>query len=254
MDYENDPHYSSSNWTSPPYPSQYGYDRINMPQPQMMPPTSSPSSQNPDLHQHQHQDWNNNNTWNQQAHSGRINEAVNSAFGETDRSSYLSPDVVSQITANVIQQLRTTGLDNVQGQQQQPQQQWTPPAPGAGNGYSQSPTSSHTGPEGTFNHQHYPPPPYQSSPHPSRPSPVSQSMERQGSRASQSSEHNPRPETRPSPLSNESTDTGTGMTTLEKIWGKLFEDGNPTKRLGQFLRGIAMHLVSTVSSLGRMSN
>jgi hypothetical protein len=33
------------------------------------------------------------------------------------------------------------------------------------------------------------------------------------------------------------------MTTLEKIWGKLFVDGKPTKRLGQFLRGIAMHLV-----------
>ncbi|KAJ5225988.1 hypothetical protein N7468_007213 [Penicillium chermesinum] len=33
------------------------------------------------------------------------------------------------------------------------------------------------------------------------------------------------------------------MTTLEKIWGKLFEDGKPTKRLGQFLRGIALHLI-----------
>ena len=140
MDYENDPRYTSSNRTSPPYPSQYGFDRINMPQPQMMPPTSSPSSQNPDLHQHQHQDWNNNNAWNQQAHSGRINEAVNSAFGETDRSSYLSPDVVSQITANVIQQLKTTGLDNIQSQQPQQHPQWAP-APGAGNGYPQSPTS-----------------------------------------------------------------------------------------------------------------
>jgi hypothetical protein len=36
------------------------------------------------------------------------------------------------------------------------------------------------------------------------------------------------------------------MTTLERIWGKLFEDGKPTKRLGQFLRGIAMHLVSLI--------
>ena len=251
MDYENDPRYTSSNRTSPPYPSQYGFDRINMPQPQMMPPTSSPSSQNPDLHQHQYQDWNNNNNnaWNQQPHSGRINEAVNSAFGETDRSSYLSPEVVSQITANVIQQLKTTGLDNIQSQQPQQHPQWAP-APGAGNGYPQSPTSPHTGPEGTFNYQHYPHPPYQGSPHPSRPSPVSQSMERHGSRASQSSEHNLKPETRPSPLSNESSDTG--MTTLEKIWGKLFEDGKSTKRLGQFLRGIAMHLVSAISNLGRI--
>jgi hypothetical protein len=33
------------------------------------------------------------------------------------------------------------------------------------------------------------------------------------------------------------------MTTLERIWGKLFEDGKPTPRLGQLLRGIAVHLV-----------
>ena len=35
-------------------------------------------------------------------------------------------------------------------------------------------------------------------------------------------------------------------TTLEKIWGQLFDkDNKPTPRLGQFLRGIAVHLVWT---------
>lgn len=33
------------------------------------------------------------------------------------------------------------------------------------------------------------------------------------------------------------------MTTLEKIWGKMFDDGQPTPRLSQLLRGIAVHLV-----------
>ena len=34
------------------------------------------------------------------------------------------------------------------------------------------------------------------------------------------------------------------ITTLEKIWGSLFdEDGQPTIRLGQLLRGLAMHIV-----------
>lgn len=33
-------------------------------------------------------------------------------------------------------------------------------------------------------------------------------------------------------------------TTLEKIWGPLFDDGKPTARLGQFLRGLALHIVS----------
>lgn len=41
------------------------------------------------------------------------------------------------------------------------------------------------------------------------------------------------------------------MTTLEKIWGKLFEDDKPTARLGQFLRGIAMHLVNYYPHLWR---
>jgi hypothetical protein len=39
--------------------------------------------------------------------------------------------------------------------------------------------------------------------------------------------------------------TGNEETTLEKIWGPLFDrDGRPTRRLSQFLRGIAVHLVS----------
>ena len=32
-------------------------------------------------------------------------------------------------------------------------------------------------------------------------------------------------------------------TTLEKIWQPLFESGGPTRRLGQFLRGLALHLI-----------
>ena len=38
--------------------------------------------------------------------------------------------------------------------------------------------------------------------------------------------------------------TSEETTTLEKIWGSLFdEDGQPTTRLGQLLRGLAMHIV-----------
>lgn len=79
-------------------------------------------------------------------------------------------------------------------------------------------------------------------------------MERSGSRASQASEPNPRVESRSSPLSRESTDADGEMTTLEKIWGKLFEDGKPTKRLGQFLRGVALHLVSNPTNSLRKAN
>lgn len=53
---------------------------------------------------------------------------------------------------------------------------------------------------------------------------------------------------RPSPgkvsdAGSERTPTSDEMTTLEKIWGKMFEDGKPTPRLSQLLRGIAVHLV-----------
>lgn len=49
-------------------------------------------------------------------------------------------------------------------------------------------------------------------------------------------------------LESRSTVTGRAstenMTTLEKIWGKMFDDsGQATPRLGQLLRGIAVHLV-----------
>ena len=38
--------------------------------------------------------------------------------------------------------------------------------------------------------------------------------------------------------------TGKEETTLERIWGQLFdEDSHPTVRLGQFLRGLAVHIV-----------
>lgn len=238
MDYSNDPRYSYHH--APPYPSHYGQhgpDRINMPHPQMMPPTSSPSNQYPDPHRDSNSSSNSNdNKWDQQHHTGRINDAVNSAFSGAERPSYLSPEVLSQITANVIQQLKETGLDNIPGQPQQQQ------ALGSRHGHSQSPPRGH---EDTSNHQPNPPPNgYQGGFRPpSRPSPVSQPMERHGSRASQSSDPNPRTESRPSPVSS------SGMTTLKKIWGRLFEDGRPTKRLGQFLRGIAIHLVGTLQVL-----
>ena len=37
-------------------------------------------------------------------------------------------------------------------------------------------------------------------------------------------------------------------TTLEKVWGQLFDEvGNPTLRLGQLLRGLAVHIVRSIS-------
>ncbi|KAK6440986.1 hypothetical protein LTR95_002789 [Oleoguttula sp. CCFEE 5521] len=39
-------------------------------------------------------------------------------------------------------------------------------------------------------------------------------------------------------------------TTLEKVWKPLFDNGNPTVRLGQFLRGLAIHLIDDYEPKG----
>ncbi|KAI9934994.1 hypothetical protein MW887_000615 [Aspergillus wentii] len=226
-----------------------------------MPPGSSPPTQNPEPYQDP-------TAWHQQPHTGRINEAVNSAFGTAGPSSYVPPEVLSQITANVIQQLRATGLQGQQPQAQQPppppqpqpaqQPQWPPPPPprpasASTHSYTESPTVMDP-----RNAESFPPPPsavpenagyqprppstgYSGSPRSGfRPSPVSV-PDRRESPGSQNGDHGQKMEGRPHPPSRNATVME--MTTLEKIWGKLFVDGKPTKRLGQFLRGIAVHLI-----------
>lgn len=47
-----------------------------------------------------------------------------------------------------------------------------------------------------------------------------------------------------------STGVDAEATTLEKIWQPLFDNGNPTMRLGQFLRGLAIHLIDDYEPKG----
>ncbi|PYH99605.1 hypothetical protein BO71DRAFT_342246 [Aspergillus ellipticus CBS 707.79] len=240
---------------TPPYPSQYGTEQFNMPQPPVPQPSVPPPSSSPPGYYPQppYEP----TPWQQQQQpppppTGRINEAVNSAFHQTDSPAYLSPEVVSQITATVIQQLKATGLDNLPGDQQPPQ--WAPPATAPMQGESPySPVRPHTSPppppkipQDSSEYQTPMPPPVQPPVHPNSPhlfpGPTSgHAEERRGSPASQASGYSQHVEPRPKPPSREATVTE--MTTLEKIWGRLFEDGKPTERLGQFLRGIAVHLI-----------
>ncbi|KAE8145444.1 hypothetical protein BDV25DRAFT_133778 [Aspergillus avenaceus] len=233
---------------SPPYPSQYGPERLNMPHPQVppAPPTNPYPESLPQVNHWQHPP------------DGRINDAVNSAFHKADTTAYLSPDVLSQITANVIQQLKGTGLENVPSDQYQPPQppprppkQWAPGvSPSFSNEFVSSPSmatqdASASSPHVAYEHATYQPRPsstgYAGSPHlQPKMSPVTP-LERRGSPASQMSDHSQRMDSRPKPPSRDATVTE--LTTLEKIWGKFFEDGKPTERLSQFLRGIAVHLI-----------
>ncbi|KPI43379.1 uncharacterized protein AB675_6863 [Cyphellophora attinorum] len=172
-----------------------------------------------------------------------INEAVNSAFtNSTATASAIAPDILaqltSQITANVIQQLKAS---NISGPGVSPSiapdarssaagspppdrgSVYTPPSPGktSGLGVDMSgatvpPTVSHASP------------------------PLSQA-----SNAEEDPTSRPRGPQRIS--------TSGDMTVVEKIWGTLFnEQGDPTPRLGQFLRGIAMHLIEDYEPKGSL--
>ncbi|KAJ5826262.1 hypothetical protein N7474_003400 [Penicillium riverlandense] len=221
---------------APPYPSQYAPDQIDMPHPQVPPPAAP--------------------------HPGSINEAVSSAVHQADTSSYLSPEVLTQITATVIQQLKATGLENFQPSpsrsqsQPPPPQQQQPPPPPPPTWPSAEPSSLRTQPDSphsmaspSVHHSHadtqynpYPPPSgYASDVRPSPKQSPDPLADRRNSLSSQGSARSAKTDYRPKPPDRDAT--AIEMTTLEKIWGKLFEDGKPTKRLGQFLRGIAMHLI-----------
>lgn len=244
---QNDP-YGPPN---PPYPSRHETDHLNMPQPQMPPSTSStqnmepyPAPPRPESTQ-----------------SGHFHDAVSSAVNSSESTSYLSPDVLQQITATVIQQLKANGLDNTNnlpgssGPPPARSQSLQPPyiaADVAPRPHSESPpiASQRSGSvpfvdpmSKSYDTQPYVPPSASSSDFPPHQTAETSSRRRE----SMSSQGSQRGEARPRPPERDTT--AMEMTTLERIWGKLFEDGKPTKRLSQFLRGIAMHLVCFDRSL-----
>lgn len=236
--------YGPSHPPHPPYPSRHENDHLNMPQPQMPPSASAaPSMDRPYPEPPRPESTN----------SGHLNDAISSAVHSNESSAYLSPDVLQQITATVIQQLKASGLENSNlpgsGQSGQPparSQSLQPPysaADLAPRPHSESPpiASQRSGSvpfvdpmSKSYDTQPYVPPSAYSNDIRTRSqdsfSRRRESMSSQGSQA-------------PRPKGPERDTTVMEMTTLERIWGKLFEEGKPTKRLGQFLRGIAMHLV-----------
>ncbi|KAJ6008425.1 hypothetical protein N7540_012401 [Penicillium herquei] len=263
----NDPPAPGGYPTVPPYPSYYESDHINMPQPQM-PPTASPAP--PTTGYEQGYEQYPEPPHPQSANTGQINEAVSSAvYNNANTNSYLSPEVLSQITSTVIQQLKASGLNDIQGSSnkipqphyphpptsrphsQTPQSSWSvPPTDLPQRPQTESPTGA-AYPEGrSIPHANTLPNGFEINPpysehlgYSAKPRSSSKSSVDKVSRrtASMSSQGSVKIESRPKPPDRDTTVME--MTTLEKIWGKLFEDDKPTKRLGQFLRGIAMHLI-----------
>ncbi|KAJ5643357.1 uncharacterized protein N7484_005864 [Penicillium longicatenatum] len=256
-----DPNDNHGYTPTPPYPSYYESDHITMPQPQMPPASSAPPPQSYEYPEPSRPG---------NSNSGHINDAVSSAvYNNANSNSYLSPEVLSQITSTVIQQLKASGMSDIQGSPQNTQSQYPPPPPPRPQSQSQAqqqpwmapPTDLPLRPQSESPsaplHQRsgsIPPPSAmpnnfevpQSQPYSGYSSDTRSNSKtspdptprRTGSMSSQGSV---RAEARPKPPDRDATVME--MTTLEKVWGKLFEDDKPTPRLGQFLRGIAMHLI-----------
>jgi hypothetical protein len=197
-----------------------------------------------------------------QHHNARqpVDDAVNSAVGNAEPSNALPPEVLSQlasqVTANVLQQLNVTSQDS--RLPSQASDHAPPGAPSAAtNGATRTPSvHSENSPSLSQRNVYTPPSPYRPQseavftsptsptnaipPMPNRYSPGedrrvssplnlgSQPDEVRGERAD-------RP-TAPTGLPAE-------VTTLEKIWGPLFDGSCATPRLGQFLKGLALHLI-----------
>lgn len=191
-----------------------------------------------------------------------IDEAVTKAFDRAgaETSNYVPPELIAQITQNVIKQLQTGG--GLDGSTPVPSHNaFSPPPPSMHQPVPLSPsTTSGTSPNMTTR-VYTPPSPMKHSDYPSHTPPQSQSgyspddlpsprhdkpahlnPRRSSSPHSQTSESSDKPHVRPKGPARLSTSKE--ETTLEKIWGQLFdEDGHPTKRLGQFLRGLAVHII-----------
>lgn len=193
-----------------------------------------------------------------------LGEAAPSAFPQSEPHTQVPPELIAQITANVISQLKTTGIDAVSSvapanaryqpsapPPPPPPVQWAAPLSPSTDPAASSPTYARS--------DHTPPSPYRHADIPRTGSPLSPapilqpdpmySREPFGGPVQPRSSSAPLSEksdsayTRPKGPSRLST--GKEETTLEKIWGPLFdEECNPTLKLGQLLRGLAIHIVS----------
>ena len=186
-----------------------------------------------------------------------IDEAVTSAFNTAESAHHVPPELIAHITENVIKQLKTAaGGENGTTPIPQAQNSYAPPpvhqpiplSPSTGSGSSPPMANRKVytppSPQKHFDYTgHSSPPPSTAyaPPHSPRATPMASFGERRASSPpSQTSETS---YTRPK--GPERLSTGKEETILEKIWGQLFDEQcHPTSRLGQFLRGLAVHIVS----------
>lgn len=186
-----------------------------------------------------------------------INDAVTSAFNSSHATSTagLSPEllqqITAQITANVLQQLKTADHPSPP---QQPQTSGShmdasssaagSPPPGRATVYT-PPSPYRTSEDGGMAQPspQFPPPSIQPAVQPTSP-PLDRRAASPFSQSSHQSETETNQDRVSRPKGPKRISTGGDVTTLERVWGPLFdEQGHATERLGQFLRGVATHLI-----------
>lgn len=173
-----------------------------------------------------------------------LDSAVNTAFDHSDAARDLDPQLVAKITEQVISQLKATGITGTA-----PAQPHQPVS--TRNGRSGSPTDSTTA---YIPARYTPPSPNRrdgssygsASPEPQwdRPSQHDTNNENSRPRRSNSTVSPTRGEdVRPRPRPLRVLTAVEEATVLEKAWKPLFDNNRPTLRLGQFLRGLAIHII-----------
>ena len=207
---------------------------------------------------------------NRYAPPNKVDEAVTSAFDRAgaETQNYASPELIAQITQNVIKQLQSSGLDGTTPPAA-PQSNYSPPPPPIQQPVPLSPSTASGASTNMPNRVYTPPSPQKHPDYPTHPSPESHMryapdglQSPTQSRAAQSQFSPPRRSSSPQSQASDTVaekpvrpkgpsrlSTSKEETTLERIWGQLFnEDGSPTTRLSQFLRGLAVHIVCVITS------
>ncbi|KAF2839675.1 hypothetical protein M501DRAFT_1015770 [Patellaria atrata CBS 101060] len=189
-----------------------------------------------------------------------IYDAVNTAFNKSDAASTIDPAIIAQISEQVKRQV----LDSLRGSsvsQSGPTQTKAPSnephSPQLSNASTSTipPRNVYTPPSPT-RHEFASATPLS----PERPAHTSQFLHSRDNESTPTGRNMDNSNTsptskaknassepsykRPSPPPTRKYMSDQEMTTLEKIWQPLFdEDGQPTRRLGQFLRGLAIHII-----------
>ncbi|KAF1924714.1 uncharacterized protein M421DRAFT_71707 [Didymella exigua CBS 183.55] len=176
-----------------------------------------------------------------------LKSAIGNAFDQSDAARTVHPDLIAQIAAevkrSVLDEIKQSGLGATPAQPAAPSQQHIPPSPDSTT--ASFPTRNVYTPPSPFSQdtpgQHAPP-----HDHPSREPTFDGSTDdprtpRHSSSAPIDIPHRDRAPERPVRAVRMATDD---FTPIEKMWQRLFDpEGRPLPRLGEFLRGLAMHLI-----------